>query len=126
MDLVDALSSNTTAKSVVELTLSPQFQRSYSALNKAIAVNSLSDKQLAHLAAKTIAAPKLRRFYLIGADVTSNPRPYAETLPDRSFVYQPNRSKAINRSRLGINMRLWPYCQSATRQKLARGWFRWR
>ncbi len=93
MDLVDALSSNTTAKSVVELTLNSQFQRSYSALNKAIAVNSLSDKQLARLATQTIAAPEARKFYLIGADVTSSPRPYAETLPDRGFVYQPNTIK---------------------------------
>jgi len=93
MDLVDALSSNTTAKSVVELTLNPQFQRSYSAMNKAIAVNSLSDKQLARLATPTIAAPQERKFYLIGTDVTSNPRPYAETLPDRGFVYQPNTIK---------------------------------
>jgi hypothetical protein len=90
MDLVDTLSSNTTAKSVVELTLSPQFQRTYSGLSKAIAVNSLSDKQLARLAAKTIPSPQARKFYLIGADVTSNPRPYAKTLPDRGFVYQPN------------------------------------
>jgi hypothetical protein len=90
MDMVDALSCNTTAKSVVELTLNPQFQRTYSALNKAIAVKSLSDQQLARLAAKTIAAPQGRKFYLIGADVTSNPRPYAVTLPDRGFVYQPN------------------------------------
>lgn len=94
MDLVDALSSNTTAKSVVELTLNPQFQRTYSALNKAIGVNSLSDKQLARLAARTIASPQSRKFYLIGTDVTSSPRPYAETLPDRGFVYQPNTIKA--------------------------------
>ena len=93
MDLVDALSSNTTAKSVVELTLNPQFQRTYSALNKAIAVNSLSDRQLARLAVPTIATPQVRKFYLIGADVTSSPRPYAETLPDRGFVYQPNMIK---------------------------------
>jgi hypothetical protein len=93
MDLMDALSSNTTAKSVVEITLNPQFQRSYSALNKAIVVNSLSDKQLARLAAKTMTAPQARKFYLIGADVTSSPRPYAETLPDRGFVYQPNMIK---------------------------------
>ncbi len=93
MDVVDALSSNTTTKSVVELTLNPQFQRTYSALNKAIAVNSLSDQQLARLAAKTIDAPQERKFYLLGVDVTSNPRPYAETLPDRGFVYQPNTIK---------------------------------
>jgi hypothetical protein len=93
MDIVDVLSSNSTAKSVVELTLNPQFQRTYSALNKAIVVNSLTDKQLARLAAPTIAAPQARKYYLIGTDVTSNPRPYAETLPDRGFVYQPNPIK---------------------------------
>jgi hypothetical protein len=93
MDLVDALSSNTTANSVVELTLRAEFQRTYSALNKAIAVSSLSDKQIAGLAAKTIASPKARNFYLIGTDVTSSPRPYAETLADRGFVYQPNTIK---------------------------------
>lgn len=93
MDLVDALSSNTTAKSVVELTLNPQFQRTYSGLNKAVAVNSLGDQQLARLAAKTIAARQERKFYLLGVDVTSNPRPYAETLADRGFVYQPNTIK---------------------------------
>ena len=62
MDLVDDLSSNTTAKSVVELTLNPQFQRTYTALNKAIAVECLSEKQIARLAAKTIATAVCRDF----------------------------------------------------------------
>jgi hypothetical protein len=93
MDLVDALSSNTIAKSVVELTLNPQFQRSYTALNKAIVVECLSNKQIACLAAKTIDPPQSRKFYLIGTDVTSSLRPYADTLPDRGFVYQPNTIK---------------------------------
>jgi len=93
MDLVDDLSSNTTAKSVVELTLNPQFQRTYTALNKAITVECLADQQIARLAAKTIEPPQTRKFYLFGADVTSSPRPYAETLPDRGFVYQPNTIK---------------------------------
>ncbi len=93
MDVVDVLSSNTTAKSVVELILNPQFQRTYRALNEAIAVESLSGKQMARLATKTIEPPQARKFYLIGTDVTSNPRPYAETLPDRGFVYQPNTIK---------------------------------
>ena len=93
MDLVDALSSNTTAGTVVELSLSPHFRRHYSALNKAIAVESLSDEQLARLAAGTIGAPETRKFYLVGTDVTSSPRQYAETLEDRGFVYQPNSIK---------------------------------
>lgn len=70
MDLVDALSSNTTAKSVAELTLNPQFQHTYSALNKAVTVNSLSDQQLARLAAKTIATPQERDKTKLGAWVT--------------------------------------------------------
>ena len=93
MDLVNALSSNTSAKTVVELTLSPHFQRSYTALNKALVVECLHDQQLARLAATTIEPPRAREFYLLGADVTSNPRPFADTLPDRGFVYQPNTIK---------------------------------
>jgi hypothetical protein len=46
MDLVDALSSNTTARSVVELSLNPHFRRHYTALNKAVTVNALKDQQL--------------------------------------------------------------------------------
>lgn len=90
MDLVDALSSNTTAKTVVELTLNPQFQRTYTALNKALTVECLGEQRLARLASETIVSPQARKFYLIGTDVTSNPRPFAQTLPDRGFVYQPN------------------------------------
>jgi hypothetical protein len=93
MDLVNALSSNTTAKTVVELTLSPHFQRTHTALNKALVVECLRGRQLARLAATTINPPQARKFDLLGADVTSNPRPYAETLPDRGFVYQPNTIK---------------------------------
>lgn len=37
MNAVDALSSNTTARSVVEITLNPAFERGYSALFKGIA-----------------------------------------------------------------------------------------
>ena len=93
MDLVDALSSNTTAKSVVELSLNPHFRRHYTALNKAVTVNALKDQQLASLACQTIGAPNKRKFHLLGTDVTSNPRPFAATLQDRCFVYQPNTIK---------------------------------
>jgi len=93
MDLMDALSSNTTAHSAVELTLNPHFRRHYTALNKAVHVNSISDEQLSHLTAKMMEAPRARRFHLLGTDVTSRPRPYADTLKDRGFVYQPNTIK---------------------------------
>ena len=93
MDLVDALSSNTTARTAVELTLNAHFRRHYSALNKAVRVNSIKDEQLSRLAATVMDAPCQRQFHLFGIDVTSRPRPYADTLKDRGFVYQPNTLK---------------------------------
>jgi hypothetical protein len=69
MDLVDALSSNTTARSVVELSLNPHFRRHYTALNKAVTVNALKDQQLASLACQTIGVPIKRKFHLLGTDV---------------------------------------------------------
>ena len=109
MDLVDALSSNTNAKTAVELTLNPHFRRHYSALNKAIAVSSLTDPQLAHLAGQGMSDLRERKYYLLGTDVTSNPRPYAQTLPDRGFVYQPNTIKGNKPIAIGHQYSLWAF-----------------
>lgn len=89
MDLLDALSSQSHARSPVELSLSPYFRRGYSALFKAIAACELSNATLAHLAAPYLPAPQQRPFWLIATDVTPQPRPYSRTLGDRGFVYQP-------------------------------------
>jgi hypothetical protein len=109
MDLVDALSSNTTARTAVELTLNPHFRRHYSALNKAVAVSSLTNQQLASLANQGIGAPNKRKFHLLGTDVTSNPRPFAQTLPDRGFVYQPNTIKGNKPIAIGHQYSFWAW-----------------
>ena len=119
MDLVDAISSNTTAKTAVELTLSPHFRRHYSALNKAVQVDSISDEQLSRLAAKVMDAPCQRAFHVIGTDVTSHPRPYAETLKDRGFVYQPNTIKGNKPIAIGHQFSF--VCALPERDKVKRG-----
>ncbi len=43
--------------------------------------------------AELIETPQPRKFYLLAADVTPIPRPYAQTLEDRTIVYQPNTVK---------------------------------
>jgi hypothetical protein len=58
-----------------------------------VRVNSISDEQLARLTAQMMETPCERQFHLLGTDVTSRPRPYADTLKDRGFVYQPNTIK---------------------------------
>lgn len=109
MDLVDALSSNTTARSVVELSLNPHFRRHYTALNKAVVVDALPHQKLAGLAGQVISAPNKRKFHLLGTDVTSNPRPFASTLPDRGFVYQPNTIKGNKPIVIGHQYSFWAW-----------------
>ncbi len=93
MDWVDALSSNTTARSVVQLSLNPHFWRHYTAQNKAVTVNALPNQQLARLACQTLGAPLKRKFHWLGTDVTSTPRPFPDSLSNRGFVYQANPIK---------------------------------
>src|SRR3990172_2452490 len=90
MELLDALSSNTSAASVVELSLNPAFRRSYTALYTAVAEAALDEADLARLVATHLPRPSQLPFWLFGVDVTSQPRPFSRTLADRSLVYQPN------------------------------------
>ena len=52
-----------------------------------------SDEQLLTALAQVIPPPQARPYLLLGLDATPNPRPYARTLSDRTFIYQPNPIK---------------------------------
>lgn len=92
MDLLDALSSNTAAHSVVELSLNAAFRRAYSSLFTALEEwePSQASQNLAQLAGPYLPRPDKLPFWLLGTDVTPQPRLHARTLEDRSYVYQPN------------------------------------
>jgi hypothetical protein len=103
MDLLDSLSGNSTASSVVELSLNPLFRRNYSSVEKAIDEFFAADNKKAEARQRLkqekerqeiIAAhlPQLhkRGFHLLASDVTPLPRPFAETLSDRKVVHAPN------------------------------------
>lgn len=96
MDLVDALSSNTGAHSVVELSLNPCFRRDYSSLFTAIAEYQpkKAQKSLAQLAGPYLPPAQLRAFWLLAVDATPQSRPYAKRLTDRGYVYQPTCIKS--------------------------------
>lgn len=89
MDLVDALCSYPTAKSVVELSQAACFRRSYSTIFKAIDEGRLDKMIVPHLLAPYLPQPQGRPFWLVGVDVTSPPRPYGQTVADRGLVYEP-------------------------------------
>jgi len=112
MDLLDALAGNTGANSIAELSLSPLFPRSYNSLYKAIKASFNTNIQemnkeggegqeegdekpnnLIRVVSELIDEPQQRPFYLFGTDTTPHPRPYARTLPERGYIYQPNTIK---------------------------------
>jgi|OM-RGC.v1.001890616 hypothetical protein len=103
MNLLDALSGNQSATSVVELSLNPLFDRTYSSLPRAIggwfdsqASESVigeqldSEEQRQSLIASMVPPPQARPFWLFATDVTPQPRQFADTLADRSVVHAPN------------------------------------
>lgn len=107
MDLLDALSGNTDANSIAELSLNPLFQRSYNSIYKAIKESFNTEKEdknddedkidksseLIRAVSQLIEKPQQRPFYLFATDTTPHPRPYAKTLVERGYIYQPNTVK---------------------------------
>ncbi len=82
-ELIDALSSNLQALSVVELSLNPLFQRNYNSLYKAIQEflpentsekYASINKDLLKTVSQTIPEPNKRNFNLFGIDTTPAPR----------------------------------------------------
>ena len=93
LELVDALCSNPTAKSVVELSQSGCFRRSYSSLFKAIE-NWVPEKMvIPQLLRAALPEPQQWPFWLLLVDVTPQPRPYGQTVADRAMVYEPTMIK---------------------------------
>ncbi|NEP91429.1 MAG: transposase [Okeania sp. SIO2C2] len=99
IELVDALSSNSIASSVVELSEHPLFRRDYNSLYKGIQ-EFLPDKNddnysqqvnyLLEAVSQTIPTPVSRHFHLFGIDTTPCPRPFSATLADKTFIHYPN------------------------------------
>ena len=102
MNLIDTLCSNTNAQSVAELSLNPIFRYQYSSIYDGIDnfykneyYDSVGDqlmleKELTRLIAKRLPKETDRKFILLGIDATSQSRPFADTLSDRTMVYAPN------------------------------------
>ena len=105
LDLIDALSSNHSASSVVELTNNPLFKRTYSNLYKGIKNLSLWEKtgedndkndfnnELYNLVINSIPSNNKRNYHLFGIDVTPNSRQFSPTLTDKNFIHQSNSIK---------------------------------
>ena len=96
-ELIDSLSGNTKARSVVELSLNFLHRRNYCSITRVLNeyYSSHQDKNekddtLIKLLCSQCTAPMTRNYYLFALDCTPNPRRYASTQKDRGFVYAPN------------------------------------
>jgi DDE superfamily endonuclease len=96
VELIDSLSSNTTAKSIVELSLNPLHRRNYCSitrvLDECMPMNESIEFMKKTVSLLSEACPKLNeRFYhVLAVDCTPNPRVFSPTLEDRSYVYVTN------------------------------------
>ncbi len=99
MELIDALSSNTNATSVVELSLNPLHRRNYCSITRVVDefyASTDADKKMAQnqkitrLISQHCIPQETRHFHLFVVDITPNPRVFSPTLEDRGYVYAPN------------------------------------
>jgi hypothetical protein len=105
MDLIDAVSSEITADSVVKLSLSDLFRRKYSSLTDVLSClfrknlkvpPTVEERQEQTLKVTQLLAeecvPNLQEtgFTLFAIDCTANPRIYANKVNDRTIVHAPN------------------------------------
>jgi hypothetical protein len=99
IELVDALSSNITATSVVELSLSPLHRRNYCSITRVLDEYTSEDPVIAKKQEQALMQifsdlcvqfEQKRAFHLFAVDITPGPRVFSPTLKDRSYVYAPN------------------------------------
>lgn len=103
MDLLDAMCSNTTARQVVALSLSPQFRREYgsvfdaiqhffipSSLWRATAERQQLAQTLLRITARYLPPPQMRRYWLFGLDEVPIAHPYATHSTGQGYIYAPN------------------------------------
>lgn len=96
-ELIDALSSNTSAKSVVELSLNPLHRRNHCSITRVLdefyakgSDKKSKNDELTQIISEQCISQRLRKYFLFAVDCTPNPRRYALTQEDRGFVYAPN------------------------------------
>jgi hypothetical protein len=102
INLVDALSCNTSAHVPIELTLNPAYERHYSTLTHAISdyykprdhdhdqsvqAKVDVDKKIQNTLCQCLETPNEQDYHLFAIDVTPYKRPYSDKLTDKGFVH---------------------------------------
>jgi len=87
---VDALATETSAQSFVELSLSPCFERPWSSLYEAFEDGRIDQHRLQAVFVRSLPTPTEGKRLLLGIDASNIARPQAKTAADRTVVHVPN------------------------------------
>jgi hypothetical protein len=90
MNVNDALLSQTEARSLAQLSLSPFFVRRWPSLYEAFQDARIDRTALRRLFAAQVAAPAQDKRLLLGVDASSIARPHSPTAQDRTYVHAAN------------------------------------
>jgi len=88
-ELCDALSSEATARSLPELSLSPFFRREWASVYEALEDGRIDEQEWMGIWTTELLASQETAVW-ISIDSTAIARPEAETSPDRGMIYVPN------------------------------------
>ncbi len=87
-DLSDALATHSSARTFIDLSQAPCFQRRWPSLYAALEDGRIDQSALRHLCVTTRPRPQPGARLVLALDASSIPRPYARTAADRTLVHQ--------------------------------------
>lgn len=93
MELADALTSEITAQSLPELSLSAAFRRKWASVYEALEDGRINQQRWSEVWTRALV-PQQKGPLWVSVDSTSIARPEAETSPDRGMIYVPNLPQA--------------------------------
>jgi hypothetical protein len=89
-NLADALLTETAAHSVIELTLSPLFERKWSSLYAALHLGKLNQTRFEQTLVKFAPTPTPGQRLVLAVDASNIERPFSETSRERGYLYVHN------------------------------------
>jgi hypothetical protein len=89
-NLADALLSETQAHSVIELSLSPHFQRKWPSLYAALQLGKLNQPRFEQTLVNFAPKPTPGQRLVLAVDATNIERPFSDTSRDRGYLYVHN------------------------------------
>ena len=100
-ELADALSSEVSAHSLPELSLSPFFRRRWASVYEALEDGKIDEQRWMKVWSKSLLSQQQGPVW-VSVDSTSIPRPEAETSADRGMIYVPESPSRHQASECGL------------------------